>query len=204
MNGFAAFIFDLKGMNADQSGFEILSETVFHKGFGILRQVRVRDGELELEQEVYDSGDAVAVLLFHPGRRTVLFVEQTRIATALNGNSGGRMLEVCAGRTEGGDPLATAKREIQEETGYDISELTAVGCVYMSPGVHTQRLYLYAASYEGVARPGEGGGLAEESETVELVERSYDEARAMLDCGNVSDAKTLLLLQWAAMHGVLK
>jgi nudix-type nucleoside diphosphatase (YffH/AdpP family) len=190
-------------MNDTQPDLQILENRVLHDGFGTLRKVRATDGELELDQEVFDSGDAVAVLLYHPERRVVLFVEQIRIATALNGNRSGRLLEVCAGRTEGGDPEDTARREVQEETGFDVTDLEAVGCVYMSPGVHTQWLYLYAASYAGATRSGAGGGLAEESEKLEMIERSYDEARAMLHQGRVRDAKTMLLLQWAELRGIL-
>lgn len=186
-----------------QPDLKILSRRTLHKGFGILQQVRATDGHIELDQEVFDSGDAVAIFLYHPSRRCVLFVEQIRVATALNGNPSGRLLELCAGRTEGGEPLATAKREIQEETGYDIADLQSIGVVYMSPGVHTQRLHLYAASYDGVSRSGKGGGLPEESEELELIEHSFEEARKMLDEGAFRDAKTMILLQWALMRGLL-
>lgn len=182
---------------------KILENRVLHEGFGTLRKVHVSNGEQELDQEVFDTGDAVAVLLYHPERRVLLFVEQIRIATALNGNASGLLLEVCAGRTEGGDPEEAARREVQEETGYDVAGLETVGCVYMSPGVHTQRLYLYAASYAGVTRSGEGGGLASESEHLELVEHPYADARAMLESGKITDAKTMLLLQWAVLRGML-
>jgi len=191
-------------MSAQNPNLRILERQTLHKGFGILQKVRATDGRQELDQEVFDSGDAVAVFLYHPGKRCVLFVEQIRVATALNGNPGGRLLEVCAGRTEGGEPESTARREIQEETGYDISKLQSIGAVYMSPGVHTQRLYLYAASYEGVSRSGEGGGLPEESEELELIERSFEDVRTMLSEGAFNDAKTMILVQWALMNGILE
>lgn len=188
---------------SSEKKLQILGSRVLYNGFGTLRKVQVSDGETELDQEVFDTGDAVAVFLYHPGRRMVLFVEQIRIATALNGNPGGRLLEVCAGRTEGGDPEEAARREVQEETGYDVTDLETVGCVYMSPGVHTQRLYMYAASYEGVTRSGEGGGLADEQEKLELIEKSFEEARQLLDGGAITDAKTMLMLQWAVSKGVI-
>ncbi len=190
-------------MSMQQQDLKILERKTLHKGFCTLQQVRATDGKLELDQEVFDSGDAVAVFLYHPGRRRILFVKQIRIATALNGNPGGRLLEVCAGRTEGGAPEATARREIQEETGYDITELQTAGMVYMSPGVHTQRLYLYAASYEGVTRSGAGGGLPGESEELELIELSYEDVLRMLREGAFNDAKTMILVQWAFMKGLL-
>lgn len=188
---------------SEVSRLQILGSQTLYEGFGTLRKVQVTDGETELDQEVFDTGDAVAVFLYHPRRRMALFVEQIRIATALNGNPGGRLLEVCAGRTEGGDPPETAQREVLEETGYEINDLEPVGCVYMSPGVHTQRLFMYAASYDGVTRPGAGGGLAEEQEKLELIEKPYDEVRSMLESGSITDAKTMLLVQWAVSRGVI-
>lgn len=190
-------------MSENTPELQIISNRVLYEGFGTLRKVYVSDGRQELDQEVFDTGDAVAVFLYHPGRRVVLFVEQIRIATALNGNPGGRLLEVCAGWTEGGEPFEAAQREVQEETGYDVTELESAGCIYMSPGVHTQRLFLYAANYDGVTRSGEGGGLAAESEQLELIERSYDEVREMLYGGRITDAKTMLLVQWAISRGLI-
>jgi hypothetical protein len=70
----------------------------------------------------------------------------------------------------------------------------------MSPGSVTECLHCYAAPYVSGAR-GTGGGIAEEGEDIEVVELPFAEALAMIGTGEIADAKTIMLLQWAALHG---
>ena len=71
----------------------------------------------------------------------------------------------------------------------------------MSPGSITERLHFYAAAYSPASRTAEGGGVADEGEDIETVELPFDEALARIADGRIADAKTIMLLQWAALSG---
>ena len=66
--------------------------------------------------------------------------------------------------------------------------------LFPSPSSTTERLHLFVAEYDPAARRGEGGGLAEEGEDIEIVEMDFDDALARVDSGEIMDAKTVLLL----------
>lgn len=71
----------------------------------------------------------------------------------------------------------------------------------MSPGSVTERLHFFAAPYTPADRTGTGGGVEEEGEDIEVLEMPFTEALAMTRDGRIADGKTILLLQWAALHG---
>ena len=70
----------------------------------------------------------------------------------------------------------------------------------MSPGSVTERLHLFVAPYSPSDRVGEGGGLASEHEDIGVLELPFDEAMAMVGDGRIRDAKTIVLLQHAALN----
>ena len=98
-------------------------------------------------------------------------------------------------------PEVAVRREAEEELGVSVGEVQHVFDVFMSPGSVTERLHFFAAPYRPADRTGAGGGLEEEGEDIEVVELPFDEALAMVDDGRIADAKTVMLLQWAALRG---
>jgi nudix-type nucleoside diphosphatase (YffH/AdpP family) len=165
---------------------------------------RRRDGDWSREQrETYDRGDGATVLLYDPDRRTVLLTRQFRFPVYVNGHPDGMFLETAAGLLDGDDPAAAIRREAAEELGVTIGELTPVFRAWTSPGSVTERLHCFAAPYSAASRTGEGGGLPDDGEDIEAVELPFGEALAMVDSGEIADAKTIMLLQWAALKGVL-
>jgi hypothetical protein len=71
----------------------------------------------------------------------------------------------------------------------------------MSPGSVTEKLHFFVAAYEPSMRiGGGGGGLASEGKDIEVIERSIDEALTMIADGRIVDAKTIMLLQYAALN----
>ena len=163
---------------------------------------RHRDGRWSTEQrETYDRGNGATVLLYDADRGTVLLGRQFRFPVYVNGHPDGMLLESAAGLLDDDDPESAIRREAEEELGVRVGELTHVFDVWMSPGSVTERLHFYAAPYVPADRSAAGGGLAEEGEDIEVVELSFAEALDMVSDGRIADAKTIMLLQWAALRG---
>jgi nudix-type nucleoside diphosphatase (YffH/AdpP family) len=153
-----------------------------------------RDGSwLAQEREVYDAASGAAVLLYNRERRTVVLTRQFRLGARLNG-SDGFLLEATAGVLDGAAPSDRVTLEAREETGYEIAHLEPVMQLFVSPGSLTERIHLFTAEYDPARRSGPGGGKPEEGEDIEVVELAFDDALAMIETGDIVDAKTVLLL----------
>jgi len=183
---------------------ETLSEawyTLYRYTYEYLRS----DGSWDTQQrEAYDRGNGAAALLYDPVRQKVLLTRQFRLPTYINGNENGFLTEVCAGLLDGDAPEACMKREILEETGYVVPSVEKIVEVYTSPGAVTEKLYLYQAAYNPKMKRESGGGVAAESEDIQILEWSYAEVFEALEKGVIRDAKTLILLQHALVFGPLK
>ena len=70
----------------------------------------------------------------------------------------------------------------------------------MSPGAVTEKLHFFVGEYEPGMKIGNGGGIAHEGEDIEVLELTIDQALAMIGDGRIVDAKTIMLLQYAALH----
>jgi nudix-type nucleoside diphosphatase (YffH/AdpP family) len=155
---------------------------------------RRQDGELQVQsREVYDSADGAAVLLYNRAHRSVVLTRQFRIGARLAGHDG-FLLEAAAGMLDGADPATRALAEAREETGYDIDRVQPALTLYASPASTTERVHLFVAEYDRERRCGDGGGKPEEGEDIEVVELDFDDALAMVETGDIVDAKTVLLL----------
>lgn len=191
------------------SRVHIKSKEVVSNDHALLQKVRyvIQNGKDSQEQqrEVYDHGDAVAVLLFNAQEKKVLLTKQFRLPSFMNGNPSGELLEVCAGLVEDGElPEETLKREILEETGYVIDQVEKVCEAYSSAGVLTELLHLFIAPYSPEQKKENGGGLKEEGEHIELLEFAFDKALAMIRTGEIRDAKTIILLQYVALEKIFE
>jgi nudix-type nucleoside diphosphatase (YffH/AdpP family) len=175
------------------SAWYVLRRTTFDYRHG--------DGRWTTEQrETYDRGNGATVLLYDLDGGTVLLTRQFRYPVYVNDHPDGMFVETAAGLLDADDPETAIRREAQEETGVRIGALEHVFDVYTSPGSVTERLHCYAAPYDPADR-GEGGGIAEEGEDIEVLELPFPKALAMIGTGEIADAKTIMLLQWAALHG---
>jgi len=162
------------------------------------------DGSWETqEREAYDRGNGAAILLYNKKKRTVVLTCQFRMPTYVNGNANGMMIEVCAGLLDGNDPEDCIKKEVEEETGYQIDNVQKVFESYMSPGSVTEILHFFIGAYEEKMKIGEGGGADDETENIEVLEYSFMEAMDMIKTGEIRDAKTILLLQYAEINNLV-
>ncbi|WP_418498897.1 GDP-mannose pyrophosphatase NudK [Flagellimonas sp.] len=161
------------------------------------------DGTWETQtREAYDRGNGAVILLYNAKKGTVVLTRQFRMPTYLNGNADGMMIEACAGLLEKGNAEQTIKMEVEEETGYKIDKVKKVFEAYMSPGSVTEILYFFIGEYEASMKVGEGGGAEDETENIEVLEIRFDEALEMVKTGEIKDAKTIMLLQYAQINAV--
>lgn len=154
-------------------------------------------------REVYDRGNGAGILLYNSAKKTVILTRQFRLPTYLNGNKTGMMIEVCAGLLDKDNKEQAIIRETEEETGYRLKKVQKVIETYMSPGSVTEILYLFVGEYDESMKVSSGGGLDAEQENIEVLEYTFDEAYAMIESGEITDAKTIMLLQHAKIKGLI-
>jgi nudix-type nucleoside diphosphatase (YffH/AdpP family) len=162
-------------------------------------QWRRNDGSWQTQaREVYDRGNAAAILPYHLQQRTVILVRQFRYPAFVAGHDD-LLIEAAAGLLDNASPEERIRLEAEEETGYRLHDVKKVFEAFMTPGAVTEKLHFFVAEYEPHMRISAGGGLADEGEEIEVLEISIDEALAMIMDGRIVDAKTIMLLQYAAL-----
>ena len=155
------------------------------------------DGKVEIQKrEMQDTGHGSAVLLYNEEKRTVVLIEQFRLAALLYGHPTGVITEVCAGLVENNDPVATIIKEIKEETGMTVSEVKFLFSGYSSPGAKTEMTHYFIAAYESFSEV-YAAGLEEEQEDIIVKEVNFDDAYNSIFNGQIEDSKTIILLQYA-------
>lgn len=190
------------------SNIKILKTEILSDNWYTLRKVtyeyRNSDGALQTQsREAYDRGNGAAILLYNKQQGTVILTRQFRMPTFVNGNPTGMMIEACAGILDKERPEDGIRRETEEETGYKITDVRKVFEAYMSPGSVTEILYFFIAEYAASMKVHAGGGVEHEQENIEVLELPFQQAMEMMDSGDIRDAKTIMLLQYAKLHGVV-
>jgi len=170
----------------------VLKKTVF--------DWRRADGVWQTQsRETYDRGNGATLLPYDLARRTVLLTRQFRYPAYVNGHDD-LLIEAAAGLLDDASPEDRIRAEVEEEVGYRLREVRKIFECFTSPGSVTEKLHFFVAEYDASMRVGEGGGVAEEGEEIEVLEPTIDEAMAMIASGAIVDAKTIILLQYAALH----
>lgn len=183
---------------------ELLSDNwyVLHK---YAFEIQQSDGTFEKQmREVYDRGNGATIMLYNKVQKTIILTRQFRLPTFVNGNETGMMIEACAGLLDKDSPEDCIRKETEEETGYQISNVQKVFEVYMSPGSVTEILYFFIAEYTQDMKVSEGGGLAHEQENIEVLELDFQNALDMVKSGDIKDAKTIMLLQHLMIEEIMK
>lgn len=158
------------------------------------------DGTWQEEQrEAYDRGNGAVALLHDPTRDTILLVRQYRAPAHLNGHPDGMLLEAPAGLLDDGeDAEAAMQRELEEEVGHRVTDLTRLWTLYMSPGSVTEHVTFFIGRYDSSTRSGVGGGALDEHERIDIVEMTLPDAVRAIEAGTIVDGKTVLLVQHLA------
>jgi nudix-type nucleoside diphosphatase (YffH/AdpP family) len=139
----------------------------------------------------FERGDSVAGIVYNTDTQQAILVRQFRWPAYEKGP--GKVTEVVAGMLkEGEDPEVAMRREVEEEIGYTVAHIEHVSTFYVSPGGSSERVFTYYIEVRESGKVNEGGGLAEESEHIEVVNYSITELREAIKEGGVPDAKSII------------
>lgn len=146
--------------------------------------VRLPDGSESTREFIRHPGAVLIVPLFDDGR--VLLERQFRYPPGVE------MVEVPAGKREAGeDPLATAKRELLEETGYVASDWTRIGMIRNAIGYSDEIIEMFVA--KGLEKR---EAKLDAGEFLEVFDVKLEEAFEMIRDGRITDAKSVSALLW--------
>lgn len=161
---------------------------------------RRANGEWQTQhRETYDRGNGATLLPYNITQRTVVLVRQFRYPAYASGHDD-LLIEAAAGLLDNESPEVRIRAEAEEETGYHLGKIEKVFEAFMSPGSVTEKLHFFIAEYQPGMRIGGGGGVESEGEDIEVLEFPIDQALAMIADGRIIDAKTIMLLQYAALN----
>ncbi|WP_439584423.1 GDP-mannose pyrophosphatase NudK [Dyadobacter bucti] len=187
----------------------VVSEEVLSNNWYTLRKYTFdyqrADGKWERQsREAYDRGNGATILLYNIEQQTVILTRQFRLPTYTNGNETGMLIEACAGLLDKDNAEDCIKRETEEETGFKIRSVKKIFEAYMSPGSVTEILYFFIAEYSADMKINDGGGCETEQENIEVLEIPFAKAVEMIGTGEIKDAKTMLLIQYAQINRLFK
>lgn len=187
---------------------KILKTDILSDNWYVLKKVTYEvtenDGNTSVQsREAYDRGNGATILLYNKALASVILTRQFRLPTYINGNTDGMLIECCAGLLDKDNPEDCIRKETEEETGYKITDVKKVYEAYMSPGSVTEILYFFVAEYAKEMKVSDGGGLAHENENIEVLELPFSEALQMVKTGEIKDAKTIMLLQYAQLASLV-
>ena len=154
----------------------------------VKRFITGRSGE-KLERHVIVHPGAVVILPILKDGRIVL-MRQHRVAV------GADLLELPAGTLEPNEPpIATARRELIEETGYVAGEISPIFSFFSTPGLMHEEMHLFKATHLM-----EGPTDMEDGEQIETLIATLDETLEMIAKEKIKDAKTIIGLYWLKIH----
>ena len=173
----------------------IASEQIYS---GKVISLRVEDVELPdgktSKRELIKHPGAVAVIALTPENKIIL-VEQYRKALERS------LVEIPAGKLEPGEePVRSAERELEEETGYECSKMEHIISFYTSPGFADELVHMYLAHD---LRVKENAAGLDEDEFVEVLELTLEEAEEYIKEGRIKDAKTAYAVQYLQLKKAL-
>ncbi|MFS2059070.1 GDP-mannose pyrophosphatase NudK [Kosakonia cowanii] len=184
----------------------VIKDKILSENYFVLRNITYdltrQNGEvIRHKREVYDRGNGATILLYNREKKSVVLIRQFRIASWVNGNESGMLIEACAGLLDDDEPEVCIRKEAVEETGYQVGEVRKVFELYMSPGGVTEIVHFFVAEYSDAQRANNGGGV--EDEDIEVLELPFEQALAMVASGEIRDGKAVILLQYLQTSGLM-
>lgn len=165
-----------------------------------LRHALFRGGQTApLTRELFERGEASAVLLYDPHQQVVVLTEQFRIG-ALTDERSPWLLELVAGIIEPGETAeSVAERETLEEAGCQFTDLLPICKYWVSPGGTNERIHLYCGLVDS-SNVGGLHGLEHEGEDIRLIKLALRDAISLLEEGIINNAATIIALQWLQLN----
>ncbi len=184
----------------------VIKDKILSENWFVLRNMTYEltrsDGSVvRHRREVYDRGNGATILLYNRHKQTVVLVRQFRIATWINGNEDGMLIETCAGLLDSDEPEECVRKEAIEETGFEVGEVRKLFELFMSPGGVTELIYFFIAEYSDTQRANDGGGV--DDEEIEVLELPFQQALEMMANGEIRDGKAVILLQYLQTSGLM-
>lgn len=185
---------------------DVIKDKILSENYFLLRNMTYdltrENGEVvRHKREVYDRGNGATVMLYNRDKKSVVLIRQFRVATWVNGNPDGMLIETCAGLLDDDEPEVCVRKEAIEETGFAVSDVRKVFELYMSPGGVTELIHFFIAEYSDAHRANAGGGI--EDEEIEVLELPFSQALEMVKTGEIRDGKTVILLQYMLTSGLM-
>lgn len=185
---------------------DVIKDKILSENYFLLRNMTYdltrENGEVvRHKREVYDRGNGATVMLYNRDKKSVVLIRQFRVATWVNGNPDGMLIETCAGLLDDDEPEVCVRKEAIEETGFAVSDVRKVFELYMSPGGVTELIHFFIAEYSDAHRANAGGGI--EDEEIEVLELPFIRALEMVKTGEIRDGKTVILLQYMLTSGLM-
>jgi len=166
----------------------IINRESKYKGYLNIDEITFKNKKgKEVKREVMNRKNAVSSLVYDTVKKQYVFVSQWRPATSNN------IIEIPAGVLDHGDedPRNAIIREIEEEIGYKVDNIKLIDEGFVSPGGTSEMISIYFS--EVSEKIGDGGGVENEDEEIDIIEMSRDE---MLKT-QFKDFKTIIAVQWA-------
>ena len=187
--------------------FEVqeVSHELKYKGFFRidLRQFRYTKFDSSLSEivtrEVFERGNAVAVLLYDPKTDQVVMIRQFLVGAHYAGLPAWPLQIVAGMMDHGGTEEATARREAKEEAGVQVTELKKITTFLPSPGGSTEAITIFCALVDS-STAGGVWGLAEEHEDIKVEVLPALEAIERLDQGEITPSTAVIALHWLARN----
>jgi ADP-ribose pyrophosphatase len=191
-------------MNRDDD-VEILEKLAVFQGHFRIDRYRLRhrlhDGGWSpvITREVFERGHAAAVLPYDPVRDEVVLIEQFRIGAFAAGRPPW-LTEIVAGIIDPGEtPVDVIRRETREEVGLELGDIEPIADYLSSPGGASESVALFCGRVDS-ARAGGIHGHRGEDEDILVRAYPFAAVQAMLRSASVSNAVTLIALQWLALN----
>ncbi len=186
--------------------YKIESKTNKYNGFFKIDKYSIKHslfggGESnEVLRELFERGNAAAVLPYDPVLDQVVLIEQFRIG-ALQSTHSPWQLEVIAGVLDKDDesPETVVIREAVEEANCEIIDPIKICEYFCSPGGSSEKIFLYRAKVDSTDLGGVYG-LAEEAEDIKVHVVKFEDALEMVNDGRIETAMTIIAMQWLAIN----
>ncbi len=184
--------------------WKLLSSETKYKGFFKIDLCHIRHetyqgDEIEVKRELFQRGDAVAVLMYDSSKDKIVLLEQFRIG-AIEDENGPWLLEIVAGMIEPGESVNdVARRECKEETGLEVHSFENIYSFYSSPGGSSEKIHVLCALVDSELA---GGiyGAEHEGEDIKVSVIDYAELHDLLASGKICAAIPIIALQWLQLN----